>query len=283
VAIDLASHATDAEDESREDRFNGRISVRNKALITRAATAVGLTFSDYMVQAAREKALDDLQIVTLSKLGSERLYAVLADEDDQPNEALVAAARRHRSVWIALTTAERFSFKPFDRAYDRTAFSCGNADLDRYFREQLGQDVRADVAAGFLCIDEGHGAIAGFYTLSATAIRYELLPADDRKRVTRYALMPAILLGRLASSESYQKTPDRIGEKLLVDALARAARLRAIVGALGVVVDAIDDRAQTFYEKYGFRLLNDPPQRSSLFLKMSKVAALEKLFSPTTR
>jgi uncharacterized protein (DUF1778 family) len=98
VAIDLASHATDAEDESREDRFNGRISVRNKALITRAATAVGLTFSDYMVQAAREKALDDLQIVTLSKLGSERLYAVLADEDDQPNEALVAAARRHRSV-----------------------------------------------------------------------------------------------------------------------------------------------------------------------------------------
>jgi hypothetical protein len=52
--------------------------------------------------------------------------------------------------------------------------------------------------------------------------------------------------------------------------------------ALGVVVDAIDDRAQTFYEKYGFRQLNDPPQRS-LFLKMSKVAALEKLFSPTTR
>lgn len=98
MAVDFASHTADAGDESREDRFNGRISVRNKALITRAATAVGLTFSDYMVQAARERALNDLQIVSLSKLGSQRLHAILADEDDQPNEALVAAARRHRCV-----------------------------------------------------------------------------------------------------------------------------------------------------------------------------------------
>jgi hypothetical protein len=112
--------------------------------------------------------------------------------------------------------------------------------------------------------------------LSATALRYELLPTDDRKRVTRYATLPAILIGRLASDEKYQRTHDRIGEKLLVDALARASRLRTTVGALGVVVEAVDDGAQRFYEKYGFALLDGPP-RCLLFLKMTKIAVLEKL------
>jgi uncharacterized protein (DUF1778 family) len=92
-----SSFQPETQDESREDRFNGRISIGNKALIARAARAVGLTFSDYIVQAARDRALQDLQMLTLSRLGSSRLITILADQDDQPSEALAAAVRRHRA------------------------------------------------------------------------------------------------------------------------------------------------------------------------------------------
>ena len=53
-----------------------------------------------MVQASRDRALHDLQIVAISRLGAERIAAILAEaeQDDEPDDALVAAARRHRAV-----------------------------------------------------------------------------------------------------------------------------------------------------------------------------------------
>jgi uncharacterized protein (DUF1778 family) len=92
--------AVAAPDEPLDDRFNGRISRDTKRLIERAAAAVDMTASAYMVQASRERALHDLQIIRISKLGSERIAAILAEaeEDDEPNDALVAAVRRHRAV-----------------------------------------------------------------------------------------------------------------------------------------------------------------------------------------
>jgi hypothetical protein len=98
------------------------------------------------------------------------------------------------------------------------------------------------------------GAIAGFYKLSATAIRYELLPADDRKRVTRYAMIPATLVGRLAAAEGSKRRPTASVRNCSRTCSLVLPDYESPVGALGVVVDAIDHRAQTFYEEYGFRL-----------------------------
>lgn len=68
--------------------------------------------------------------------------------------------------------------------------------LDRYFKEQAGQDVRNRVAAVFVLEDGGQ--VIGYYTLSATAIAPTALPETLRRRLPRYERLPAILLGRLA-------------------------------------------------------------------------------------
>jgi hypothetical protein len=55
--------------------------------------------------------------------------------------------------------------------HDQAAFSCGVEKLDRYLKQQAGQDGRKRVAAPFVLIEKDSRLIAGYYTLSATSIQ----------------------------------------------------------------------------------------------------------------
>lgn len=151
--------------------------------------------------------------------------------------------------------------------HDRGGFRSGAPELDRYIRELATQDVRRRTAAVFVAVDES--AVVGYYTLSASAIELIELPETIARRLPRYPLIPATLLGRLAVDERWQGRG--LGEHLLLDALFRS--LRSEIASYAVVVDARDDRAIRFYERYGFTGLGIGMR---LFLPMSTVARLER-------
>jgi GNAT superfamily N-acetyltransferase len=140
--------------------------------------------------------------------------------------------------------------------HDRAAFSCGKEPLDRCIRQQAGQDLRSRVAAVFVLCDLGSPSIIGYYTLSAFTVLLRDLPEAQRKRLPRYPEVPTVLLGRLAVDERY--AGQGWGKVLLLDALRRRLVESEQIAAAAVVVDAIDDSAQAFYEKYGFQPLLDP-------------------------
>src|SRR5579864_6132071 len=142
--------------------------------------------------------------------------------------------------------AERV-IEPLRNDHNRADFSCGNASLDRYLKEQAGQDLRRDCAAPFVLVSErGDTTILGYYTLSSYGIDVGELPADVAKKLPRYPLIPATLLGRLAVDRRYQG--QGIGEFLLIDALHRAVVQSTEIAAAAVVVDAIDAGAAQFYQ-----------------------------------
>ena len=82
--------------------------------------------------------------------------------------------------------------------------------------------------------------------------------------------MPATLLGRLAVDSRYQGKGD--GEVLIIDALGRALQATSEVASYAVVVDAINERARSFYEQYEF--CGFPDQKLRLFLPMKTIADL---------
>ena len=47
----------------------------------------------------------------------------------------------------------------------------------------------------------------------------------------------------------------------------RSFEMRVEVGAIGVIVDATDDRARTFYEQYGLQRFQSNPYRLILFMR----------------
>jgi predicted GNAT family N-acyltransferase len=95
------------------------------------------------------------------------------------------------------------------------------------------------------------------------------LPENRRAGLPR-AQVPAALLGRLAVDVRQQRRG--LGEFLLIDALRRISIAAAHVAAHAVVLDAIDDDAKRFYERYGFLELTDNPLH--LFLPMASVRQL---------
>jgi len=85
--------------------------------------------------------------------------------------------------------------------HDRGSFTSGAEPLDRYLRSQAGQDARKNMAAPFVLVLPG-GAIGGYYTLSATGVKHTEFPADITRKLPRYPLVPATLLGRLAVDQN---------------------------------------------------------------------------------
>ena len=152
--------------------------------------------------------------------------------------------------------------------HDRDTFDSGVEPLDRYFRVQAGQDARKNVAAPFVLV-LADGKIGGYYTLSSAAVRLAELPDQTAKRLPRYPLIPATLLGRLAIDRNHQGKG--FGRFLLADALHRVTRSE--IASFAVVVDAKDESARRFYEREGFIPLLDQPLK--LFLP---VAYIRKLF-----
>jgi len=157
--------------------------------------------------------------------------------------------------------------EPLGPQHGRVSFASGVEPLDRYLRTQAGQDARKRMAAPFVLVLPG-GALGGYYTLSATALRLAEFPDDVARKLPRYPLVPATLLGRLAVDGRFRGRG--YGRFLLADALFRA--LRSEIASFAVIVDAKDEAARRFYERESFLPLADEPMK--LFRPMADIAKL---------
>ncbi len=160
--------------------------------------------------------------------------------------------------------------EPLNASHRRDAFQSGVPELDNYLHTQAGQDARRKVAAPFV-VAARDGSVFGYYTLSAYSVKAVELPEAVARRLPRYPLLPATLLGRLAVDASCRGLG--LGRFLLMDALHRSWRNTSEVASVGVVVDALDERAREFYIHHEFQSLADHPDK--LFMAM---LTIEKAF-----
>jgi len=164
-----------------------------------------------------------------------------------------------------------FVIEPFEKSrHDRAAFSSGQPSLDAYLQKQVSQDLKRRVAAVFVLRDEASSQVLGYYTLSAYSIELSQVEEALAKRLPRYPLLPATLLGRLAMDEVAQGKG--LGALLLLDALQRSHRTAAQIASMAVVAEAMDERAARFYAKYGFEPFGQDALQ--LYLPMGAIAKL---------
>ena len=124
------------------------------------------------------------------------------------------------------------------RPDDRSAFSCGQPDLDRFFHHYAGQNqFRLHLAVTYVA--SAGERLLGFATVSVGSLERRTLPsARLRRRLPAYPL-PVLRLARLA---------------LLRHVLDLALAQRDSSGCIGVVTDAKPE-AHAFYTRYGFEPL----------------------------
>ena len=156
-----------------------------------------------------------------------------------------------------------FRLEPLGDQHERSSFRCGEDALDRYFQTQVTQDIRRHIANCFVAVESATSHVAGWYTISAASIPLVDLPLDETKRLPRYPTVPAIRIGRLAVDQRFQGRG--LGAALLADAATRA--LKADAAAFTLLVDAKNDSAVAFYQRFGFRTLASQPR--TLFIPLA--------------
>jgi len=160
--------------------------------------------------------------------------------------------------------------EPLGKKHNRVVFSCGDDALDAYLKKRASQEAKKKIATTFVMAESRTSAVVGYYILSATSILLADLPDETTRKLPKYPHVPATLLGRLAIDSRYQGRG--YGELLIVDALRRALQATTEVASYAVVVDAINERARSFYEHYEFCTF--PDRKLRLFLPMKTIADL---------
>jgi ribosomal protein S18 acetylase RimI-like enzyme len=144
--------------------------------------------------------------------------------------------------------------------------------LNNYIRKFASQHQRSRIAQTWILSPKSDPTdIAGFFSLSAAQIQIEEAPAEITKRLPRYPI-PAARIAQLARDTRYKG--NRVGPILLASALNQVLLSSETMGIRVVIVDALNERAATFYESFGFSRL---PQRSlSLVATLANVAETKK-------
>jgi GNAT superfamily N-acetyltransferase len=156
--------------------------------------------------------------------------------------------------------------EPLSRRHDRTAFDCGNQDLNVFLKQFAGQNEDRGLSRTFVMTEAGEVRVIAYHCISSGAVSFEEMP---EKRLPRYPI-PVVHLGRLAVDLHYQG--QGLGEFLLMDAMRRAQLVAEQIGVYAVEVRAIDEAARQFYLRYGFTELKD--DKLHLYLPMSVIKKL---------
>jgi predicted N-acetyltransferase YhbS len=96
--------------------------------------------------------------------------------------------------------------------------------------------------------------VLGFYSISPGAIEFARVPAQLTKKLGRYDV-PVFRLGRLAVDRSVQG--QGLGGGLILAAGERALAVATEVGGAALAIDAKDEKAAKWYQRFGALALLD--------------------------
>jgi GNAT superfamily N-acetyltransferase len=157
-----------------------------------------------------------------------------------------------------------YDSEPLTQEHDLSNFDSGNPELDSWLTDHALHAGSNRTARTFVWA-EGNRVVA-YYALAGHQVVRDQMPAQVARGGPMY--VPAVLLAKLALDRSLQGRG--LGAFLLVDALERIVAATEVVAARVTVVDAIDEDAVRFYERFAFR--RTAPDSFRLVQKISDIA-----------
>ena len=155
-----------------------------------------------------------------------------------------------------------YRLEPLTGAHRADAFDCGVPALNSYLTRRALADQQAEKTRIYLAVHDTR--ILGFSGFAAASVEPQAATPRLAKGQGTQAI-PVILLARFAVDRREQGK--RLGEAMLVEALRKASAAADTIGARAVLVHAKDDRARSFYERYGFEPSPTSPLHLILLMK----------------
>ena len=131
--------------------------------------------------------------------------------------------------------------------HDLGGFDSGNAELDTWLARHALAAQQMDSARTFVVV--GSDRVIAYVSLTMGSVRRADAPARLVRGMPAYPV-GMVLIARLAVARTEQGKG--LGSRLLADALRLAVAAGESAAARLVVVEAIDERATSFYQRHGF-------------------------------
>ncbi|MDO3433911.1 GNAT family N-acetyltransferase [Rhizobium sp. CBN3] len=125
-------------------------------------------------------------------------------------------------------------------------FSCGKPSLDSWLHFATSNQQRGFTRTFVVCDDD---RVIGYYGLAPTVIEPNVVSRKIRTGRPPDPI-PCLLIGQLAVDSSYKGKG--IGSALVKDALLRCVAGADFVGGRAIVVRAIDEEAERFWQSWDF-------------------------------
>jgi GNAT superfamily N-acetyltransferase len=146
-------------------------------------------------------------------------------------------------------------------------FKCGKNSLDLFIRKYALVNQRADSSQTYVVHLDN--VVMAYYSLVYSSIRQEDSPTTIQDALPSSYPVPVMLFARFSVDKKMQG--HGIGSALLKDAFLRTVNAAEIGGLAAILVDAIDDKAGSFYRKHGF--IDCPAGERKLMISIQSVRA----------
>jgi GNAT superfamily N-acetyltransferase len=147
----------------------------------------------------------------------------------------------------------------------RNNFDCGEHFFNNFLWRHATDNHSKGIGKTFVLVL--NDKVAGYYTVSMSN-------SVEFKDITEYRLprypMPVGLIGMLAVSKENQR--QGLGKWLLIDALHKIYKASEYVGTFAAIVDAVDEKAKSFYLYYGF--VPFPNKPLTLYMPLASILTL---------
>lgn len=144
-------------------------------------------------------------------------------------------------------------YDPTKTYKEQKKFDCGNPIINKFVKDSLKKQVKSNLSRCFVLLDEdASDKFIGFYTLTSFAIDAPLLESLSKGRLPRK--VPCSRMVMLGVDVNYKG--QKLGRKLLQNAIKRTVSASEYLGILGLYLDA-DPPAVDFYLAHGFTALKD--------------------------
>jgi len=154
--------------------------------------------------------------------------------------------------------------EPLDSGHRINGFDCGVGSLNSWLVKHARPAVGAGSARTYVVTDAEQDRVVGYHALSVASIEHGEATERVRKGMPRHPI-PAMLLARLAVDRTVQGTG--IGAFLLKDAISRTLAVAEQAGMRLMLVHAVNEDAQAFYEHFGFEASPTDSRNLQLLVK----------------
>ncbi len=151
------------------------------------------------------------------------------------------------------------------KQHDRESFDCEEPRLNEFLKNYSRQNDVKGLGKTYVAVLPEQIKVCGYYTISSGSVDFDNLPEN----MPRYPV-PIIDLGRLAVDKTARG--EGLGSLLFLDALRRSLKIADELGVYAVEINALNEQAKKFYQKFGFRELNG--DRFHLYLTVKLIRKL---------